>query len=438
MAPLRRVIIDTDPGVDDVLALLLALSAEPEELEVMLLSVTFGNVEVQSCLRNIVSMFHVLEKEFAWRKQRGQADGFDALRAHPPIVAVGAEKPLEDQLMMADYFHGADGLGGVHSSHPHLTPQETWRTLFHPPPAGSTFTGSSAQDLSAPSVLFKPSHLQAHKEILRLLNDNEPDTITIVAIGPLTNLALAAVEDPETFLRAKEVVVMGGAVETMGNVTPVAEFNAYADAVAAARVFALTSMNPLSTFPPAPPPSTHSPAPPYLPQYPSTLSKQLNLTLFPLDVTTTHWLRRADFEAATLPLASQGSPLAEWVGAFVGMTFEKIGTLSATEPHLSLHDPLCIWYLLPPPSSLSPPWSASPGSPEDIRIETAGQWTRGMCISDRRPRRRAAEGQFEVPGDTDGWLSARRGNRVTRIVASPSEEGFAGVLLERIFGAPAD
>lgn len=88
--------------------MLLALSALPEELEVLLLSVTYGNIDVQNCLRNVVSMFFHIEKEIEWRQAQGKPLGFDALRKTKPIVAVGSEHPLTDQMLMADFFRMYD------------------------------------------------------------------------------------------------------------------------------------------------------------------------------------------------------------------------------------------------------------------------------------------------------------------------------------------
>lgn len=219
MAPLKRIIIDTDPGIDDVLAILLALSAKAEELEIILISVTYGNVGVRSCLKNIVTIFQILEKELRWRRANGRAEGFEGMTNHKPTVAVGADGPLHEQQAMADYFHGPDGLAGIHESHPHLSPEGTWERLFeHPPQDGiSSRSGIDEEPLSKESF-FKPSLAPAHKEILRVLRENEADTISIVSIGPLTNLALAAAEDTETFLKVKEVVSMGGAIGLSGNV----------------------------------------------------------------------------------------------------------------------------------------------------------------------------------------------------------------------------
>ncbi len=87
-----------------MLAILLALASSPEEIEIVMISVTYGNVELQSCLRYVVAPFHVLEKELAWRKASGKAEGYASLKAIRPIVAVGPDHPLEDELLMADHF----------------------------------------------------------------------------------------------------------------------------------------------------------------------------------------------------------------------------------------------------------------------------------------------------------------------------------------------
>ncbi|KAF1830267.1 nucleoside hydrolase [Decorospora gaudefroyi] len=469
MAP-NKIIIDTDPGIDDILAMLLAFSAKREELDVLMLSLTFGNVEVRNCLRNVVTLFHHIGKERAWRKEKGRPQGFETLDARKPIVAVGAEEPLAEHMMVADFFHGVDGLGGIHDSHPHLSPEETWKSLFQPTPENlSTEEAAALQAVKDEHSLFVPSLKPAWEVMLDLLREHEADTITIVAIGPLTNLAIAAAKDPETFLRVKEVVVMGGAVEEPGNpppldliyapstlslpvpnfnlikqpntpirhslnlrnqMTPGAEFNTYADSVASARIFALTSPNPHLTMPPTLPTSTKD----QLPPYPKHLSRQLTLKLFPLDITERHLLPEPTYSSyVSDPTVSQ-SPLATWITLFLSATFAKNAALNPqhSTSSLQLHDPLTIWYAL---TADDPAWTFTH---EDIRVETSGQWTRGCLVVDRRGRPvKAGDADLELGeavGDAGGWRDSRRGNWVGWCRGSPGEGMFAGVLLGRVFG----
>lgn len=213
-------------------------------------------------------------------------------------------------------------------------------------------------------------------------------------------------------------------------ISPLAEFNTHADAVAAARVYALTSPTPSSTMPPPLPPqnptsSSSSSPPPYLPPYPSPLPSRLKLTLFPLDITTGHVLTHTRYASIVTPLQRAGSPLAAWTEAFLAATWRRTAKYGA----LSLHDPLCVWFAIVGEQG----WEIA--RDQDVRVETAGQWTRGACVVDRRGNGRK-HGDGEVPGDHGGWLSERLGNRMSRAVSSPGDDEteFAARLLERVFG----
>lgn len=313
------------------------------------------------------------------------------------------------------------------------------------------------------AALFIRSPEPAYLEILRLLRDNEPHTITIVAIGPMTNLALAAAEDPLTFLKVKEVVVMGGNIDQANDpkfqtllgqtsniqeppfrlikqppgpirdllnmrnqVAPVTDYNTFADPVAAARVYALTSRRPHATMP-AQLPSVlmnrqEMASPPLLSPYPDALPEQLNVTLFPMDITGKHVLTRGHLEASLAPLLSARSPLADWVSSFMKATFDKTELqsegVSRDAVGLQLHDPLPIWYCM---DQDDPKWVI--GNNEDIRVETSGQWTKGAFVTDRRTR----DCKDEHTSDADG-------NRLRRCIDSPGRDKFGSLLLEQVFG----
>lgn len=96
--------------------MLLAFSALPDELQVLLISVTYGNIDVENCLRNVVSLFYHVEKEIAWRQARGRQVGFDTLLESRPLVAVGADHPLADDMLMADFFRKLVVLSQMYAS----------------------------------------------------------------------------------------------------------------------------------------------------------------------------------------------------------------------------------------------------------------------------------------------------------------------------------
>lgn len=156
--------------------------------------------------------------------------------------------------------------------------------------------------------------------------------------------------------------------------------------------------------------------------------------MFPLDITERHVLTRGEFRKTMEPILAANSPLAEWATAFLNATFNKIESLqsnvSGDAVGLQLHDPLCVWYCMAKSGEAG--WKVN--EDEDIRIETSGQWTRGMCMVDRRTRRKREDDDVgERPGDSGNWLSSKAGNRIDRCVATPGETTFGGYLLKRVF-----
>jgi purine nucleosidase len=176
----RRVLIDTDPGIDDALAILLALRSP--ELRVEALTIVAGNVTLDRGAENARRVLSL------------------ARRTDIP-VAKGAARPLRKTLRTATYWHGPNGLGGVEL-----------------PPSTVAFDRRNAADL-----IVELAHMHPHD-------------LTIVAIGPLTNVALALRQAPSLRHELSEIIVMGGST-VGGNETAAAEFNFYVDPDAAQIVF---------------------------------------------------------------------------------------------------------------------------------------------------------------------------------------------------------
>ena len=179
----RKIIIDTDPGQDDAVALLLAL-ASPNDLEVLGITCVAGNVPLELTQKNARMICEV------------------AGRSDVPVHA-GCDAPLSRPLVTAEHVHGKTGLDGP----------ELWE----------------------PQLQLTEGH--AVDFIIHSLRRHAPGTVTLCPLGPLTNIATAFQKAPDIVSRVKEVVLMGGAYFEVGNVTPAAEFNIYVDPEAAKVVF---------------------------------------------------------------------------------------------------------------------------------------------------------------------------------------------------------
>ncbi|UVC17333.1 nucleoside hydrolase [Mesorhizobium onobrychidis] len=276
----RKIIIDTDPGQDDAVAILLALGSA--ELEIVGMTAVAGNVPLRLTEKN--------------------ARKICELAGRPDIkVYAGAIRPLARELVTAEEVHGETGLNGPQLPEPTMKLQDQYAVDF----------------------------------IVETLMKEESGTITVCALGPLTNIALALIREPKIAPRIKEIVLMGGGFFEGGNVTPTAEFNIYVDPHAADVV----------------------------------LKSGIPIVMMPLDVTHKA-LTTAKRTQAFRKLGTRvGTATTEMLEFFERFDEEKYGTDGGP-----LHDPCVIAYLLKP--------ELFRGRNCNVTVETASELTMGMTVID--------------------------------------------------------
>lgn len=178
----RSIIIDTDPGQDDAVAVLVAL-ASPDELDVLAITAVAGNVPLDLTVTNSLALVELAD------------------RGDVPVYR-GSVRPMVKELVTAEYVHGPTGIDGA--------------------------------DLPPPTLEESPGH--AVDRIVEIVQSS-PRPVTLCTLGPLTNVGLALVREPGIVANIEQVVLMGGGFFEGGNTTPAAEFNIYVDPHAAHVLF---------------------------------------------------------------------------------------------------------------------------------------------------------------------------------------------------------
>lgn len=279
----HRIILDCDPGQDDAIAILLAL-ASPDEIELLGLTTVAGNVPLGLTEPNARRILEL------------------AGRTEVPVWR-GCHRPLVERLETAEYVHGETGLNGV--------------------------------DLPEPSMALRPGH--AVDALIDIVMGAEARSITLCPTGPLTNIAMAIIKEPDFAARVKEIVLMGGAIG-LGNVTPAAEFNIYVDPHAAKVVF----------------------------------ESGIPITMLGLDVTHQALVDRPRLEV----IRGIGTPVALAAAGLVDF-FNRFDSERYAVDGAPLHDPCVIAWLIDP--------SLFQGKPCHVDIETVGA-SKGRTNVDWFPR----------------------------------------------------
>ena len=318
--------IDTDPGVDDALAILLALRSP--EVQVVGISTTHGNVGIRQATENAC---RVLE--------------LSGVVAPPPVYR-GAARPLVRKATHSPSVHGRDGLGEVSA----LTTRKG--------------------DLRYPKPRLRARREDAATALCRALRAARRN-LTVVTLGPLTNLAAVLRTDRRAGRNIKRVFVMGGAVDCPGNETPAAEFNFYCDPEAAREV----------------------------------VNAGLPLTLVGLGVTRRARVSRKQLEAATTTRTPVNRFLRDATLRIMRYYRQREGFYGCC-----LHDPLTVASVILPKLITT--------RRLHVDVETAGHATAGMTVADVRPIARGRVGRPNVD-----------------VAVNMDPAGFRRLLLRRICDA---
>ena len=337
---MKRVILDMDPGIDDALAIILAMLSP--ELRVEAITTVSGNVHVDLCTRNVRRILEVLRPERA------------------PIIARGEENPLAavEASLDASVVHGRDGLGNLDR----FTARDGAK--LYPEPSLHHISSDNAVDVILSTIARYPYE------------------VTLIPTGPLTNIARAIIQDAEQMRSLKEIIIMGGAFNVPGNVTPVAEFNIFSDPHAADVV----------------------------------VNSGLPITFVGLDVSQQVIMQPQFIQQEIVPLNTRLSEFICHITRFY-MDFhrEHDGIVGCY-----LHDPLAVGVAI------------DPGIVETenlyIQVETQGEVTQGMTVADLRPiRRRDGKPNASVCThvDADKFLSLLRDTIKASEISSETCRGFS-------------
>lgn len=294
----RPVVIDTDPGVDDALAILLALRSP--ELDVVGITTVCGNVSVTQATDNLYRVLQVVKPRTTL------------------LVGQGAAKPIGRALTTATHVHGSDGLGELDRF-----VEPDGRLRYPPLRASRRLPGAFA--------------------VWDRCARRSPGELTLITLGPLTNLALALDRCPSVVRRFRSIIAMAGAIGCPGNVSAAAEFNVYVDPEAAQRV----------------------------------LQAELPLTLIPLDVTERVAMSGAQIARET---RKNSDRVARFLRDATGHALAFARQVEGCD-RFPFHDPLAVAAAVDP--------SLIRRVPLRVEVETRGRIARGATVADRRPRRKA-------------------------------------------------